>query len=244
MVVADDEDQIIRLYDRANSGLPVKTFNFTNSLGLSDLSGGVPREVDIEASTRAGNRIYWLGSHSNASGGNLRPNRYRLFATDISGTGAATTLAYTGQYNNLRSDLIAWGDANGFNFTDSAAAGKVPEAATLDGFNIEGLTFAPDNTTAYVAFRAPQVPTTDRTKALIAPITNFASLVTGTATSASIGDPIQLDLGGRGIRSIDRNASNQYLIVALLTALRVRPERLPAVYLDWKSCRSTDRAIG
>src|SRR4028119_2456798 len=214
MVVADDEDQIIRLYDRANSGLPVKSFDFTNSLGLSDLSGGVPREVDIEASTRAGNRIYWLGSHSNASGGNLRPNRYRLFATDISGTGAATTLAYTGQYNNLRSELIAWGDTNGFNFSDSAAAGKVPEAATLDGFNIEGLTFAPDNTTAYVAFRAPQVPTTDRTKALIAPITNFASLVTGTATSATIGSPIQLDLGGRGIRSIDRNASNEYLIVA------------------------------
>jgi hypothetical protein len=176
---------------------------------LTDLSGGVPREVDIEASTRAGNRIYWLGSHSNASGGNLRPNLYRLFATDISGTGAATTLAYTGQYNNLRSDLIAWGDTNGFNFTDSAAAGKVPEAATLDGFNIEGLTFAPDNTTAYVAFRAPQVPTTDRTKASIAPIANFASLVTGTATSATIGDPIQLDLGGRGIRSIDRNASNE-----------------------------------
>ncbi len=214
MVVADDEDQTIRLYDRTNSGLPVKTFNFTNSLGLTDLSGGVPREVDIEASTRVGNRIYWLGSHSNASGGNLRPNRYRLFATDISGTGATTNLTFAGKYDNLRTDLIAWGNTNGFNFTASAAAGKIPEATTLDGFNIEGLTFAPDNTTGYVAFRAPQVPASDRTKALIAPITNFTDLVTGTATSATIGAPIQLDLGGRGIRSIDRNANNQYLIVA------------------------------
>ncbi|WP_293338152.1 CARDB domain-containing protein [Microcoleus sp. CAWBG58] len=214
MVVADDEDQTIRLYDRANSGLPVKTFNFTNSLGLTDISGGIPREIDIEASTRAGNKIYWLASHSNASGGNLRPNRYRLFATDISGSGATTNLTFAGKYDNLRNDLIAWGNTNGFNFTASAAAGKIPEATTLDGFNIEGLTLAPNGTTAYVAFRAPQVPTSDRTKALIAPITNFTELVTATATSAMIGAPIQLDLGGRGIRSIDRNANNEYLIVA------------------------------
>ncbi|MEG3844136.1 CARDB domain-containing protein, partial [Microcoleus sp. herbarium14] len=214
MLVGDDEDQTIRLYDRTNSGLPVKTFDFTNSLGLTDISGGIPREVDIEASTRVGNRIYWLGSQSNASGGNLRPNRYRLFATDISGTGATTNLTFAGKYDNLRTDLIAWGNTNGFNFTASAAAGKIPEATTLDGFNIEGLTVAPNGTTAYVAFRAPQVPTTDRTKALIAPITNFTDLVTGAASSATIGAPIQLDLGGRGIRSIDRNANNQYLIVA------------------------------
>ncbi len=214
MLVGDDEDQTIRLYDRTNSGLPVKTFDFTNSLGLTDISGGAPREVDIEASTRVGNRIYWLGSQSNASGGNLRPNRYRLFATDISGSGATTNLTFAGKYDNLRTDLIAWGNTNGFNFTASAAAGKIPEATTLDGFNIEGLTIAPNGTTGYVAFRAPQVPASDRTKALIAPITNFADLVTGKATSATIGAPIQLDLGGRGIRSIDRNANNQYLIVA------------------------------
>ncbi|BAZ15815.1 5'-nucleotidase/2',3'-cyclic phosphodiesterase [Calothrix sp. NIES-4071] len=214
MFVADDEDQKIRLYDRNDSGLPVASFDFTSSLGLTDISGGVPREVDIEASTKVGNRIYWLGSLSNATNGNLRPNRNRVFATDISGSGASTTLSYVGRYDNLRADLIAWGDANGYNFTASAASGNIPEDPQLDGFNVEGLTIAPNGTTAYVAFRAPNVPTSSRTKALIAPITNFADLLTGAATSANIGTPIEFDLGGRGIRSIERNSSGEYLIVA------------------------------
>ncbi|MFB2894585.1 ExeM/NucH family extracellular endonuclease [Aerosakkonemataceae cyanobacterium BLCC-F50] len=214
MLVADDEDQKIRLYDRKNSGLPLKSFDFTSSLGLTDISGSIPREVDIEASTRVGNRIYWLGSLSNSSNGDPRPNRDRLFATDISGTGANTTLNYVGRYDNLRNDLIAWGNANGYGFSNSAATGVNPEASDGSGFNIEGLTIAPNGTTAYVAFRAPNVPTLSRQKALIAPITNFTDLVTGAATNATIAAPIELNLGGRGIREIQRTANNQYLIIA------------------------------
>src|SRR6185369_7538557 len=108
MLVADDEDQTIRLYDRDQSGLPLASFNFTGNLGLTDISGGIPREVDIEASAQSGNRIYWLGSHSNASSGNDRPNRSRLFATDISGTGSSATLSYVGRYDGLKTDLINW----------------------------------------------------------------------------------------------------------------------------------------
>ena len=223
MLVADDEDQVIRLYDRNESGLPLNSFNFTPSLGLKDFSGGIPREVDIEASARIGDRIYWLASHSNASNGNLRPNRYRLFATDIAGTGAASVIEYVGRYDGLRTDLLAWDSSNGhglganfFGLTASAAAGVIPEDITGGGFNIEALTIAPDGMTAYVAFRAPIVPTTNRTKALIVPVTNFASLVTGNPSRgpATFGAPIQLDLGGRGIREIKRNAAGQYLIVA------------------------------
>ena len=46
---------------------------------------GTPKEVDIEASTRVGNRIFWLGSHSHAFNATERTNRARLFATDLSG---------------------------------------------------------------------------------------------------------------------------------------------------------------
>ncbi|AFY32951.1 ExeM/NucH family extracellular endonuclease [Calothrix sp. PCC 7507] len=210
--VADDEDQTIRLYDRNNSGLPINSFDFTASLGLSGSS-----EVDIEASTRIGNTIYWLGSHSNNSSNEDRPNRERIFATQISGTGANTTLTFQGYYKFLEDDLIAWDNANGqvLGLAASAANGVSPEVA--NGFNIEGLTIAPDGTTAYVAFRAPNEPTTNRTKALIVPVTNFTSILNnsgGTTGSATFGSPIQLDLGGRGIRSIERNASNQYIIIA------------------------------
>jgi predicted extracellular nuclease/2',3'-cyclic-nucleotide 2'-phosphodiesterase (5'-nucleotidase family) len=217
MLVADDEDQTIRLYDRNDSGLPLKAFDFTSSLGLSGSS-----EVDIEASTRTGNTIYWMGSHSNNSSGNDRPNRERIFATQVSGTGATASLSFGGYYSFLEDDLIAWDNANGhglgagfLGLANSAAAGVLPEQT--NGFNIEGLTFAPNGTTAYVAFRAPNEPTTSRDKALIVPVTNFTSLLSptgGTAGSATFGAPIQLDLGGRGIRSIERNSSGQYLIIA------------------------------
>ncbi|BAQ65373.1 ExeM/NucH family extracellular endonuclease [Geminocystis sp. NIES-3709] len=216
MFVANDEDQTIRLFDRNNSGLPVNAFDFTSSLGLSGNS-----EVDIEASTQLGNIIYWMGSHSNNSEGLDRPNRERIFATQINGTGANTTLTFQGYYQFLEDDMIAWDNNNGhglgagfLGLANSASAGVIPESSALDGFNIEGLTFAPDNTTAYVSFRAPNLPTTNRNQALIVPVTNFTSLLGASTGSTTFGTPIFLDLGGRGIRSIERNSNNEYLIVA------------------------------
>lgn len=218
MLVADDENQVLRLYNRQNSGLPVNGFDYTSSLGLTDISGGVPREVDIESSVMIGSRIYWLGSHSNASGGNNRPNRSRVFATDLSGSGATATLSYVGRYDGLKTDLLAWdaGNGNVLGLAASAAAGKIPEDPALDGFNIEGLTIAPDGTTGYIGFRAPYQSTSTRTLALIVPWTNMTSLFSGNPTSgpATFGTPIQLDLGGRGIREIKRNAAGEYLILA------------------------------
>ncbi len=220
VLVGDDEDQALRLYSRTQSGLPVSSFDFTSSLGLTDISGGVPREVDIEAATKVGTTIYWMGSHNNASAGQSRPNRSRIFATTLSGSGAATTLAYAGRYDSLKSDLIAWDSSNGhglganyYGLAASAATGVIPEAADGSGFNIEGLTMAPDGTTAYVAFRAPISPASARTKALIVPVANFASLIGAGAGSATFGSPIELNLGGLGIREIQSNGTS-YVIIA------------------------------
>lgn len=223
MFVADDEDQTIRLYNRNNSGMPVNSFTFTGNLGLTDFDGGIPREVDIEASAQVGSRIYWLASHSNSASGNQRANRSRLFATDVSGAGAASTLSYVGRFDNLKANLIAWDNSNGhglgagaLGFQASTATGVIPEEEDGSGFNIEGLVMAPDNTTAYIAFRAPISPAASRTNGLVIPVTNFTSLVAGnpTATTATFGSPIFMNLGGRGIREIRKNASNEYLIVA------------------------------
>ena len=218
MLVANDEDQPLRLYSRSQSGLPVASFDFSTQLNL--LVGG--GEVDIEGVTRVGNRVYWISSHGNNSSGELRPNRQRLFATDLSGSGAAATLSFVGGYSALRDNMVAWDQGNGhglgadfLGLSASAALGKAPEAPAGDGWNIEGLALAPNSTTtAYVGFRAPLTPSSNRTKALIIPVTNFSALADGSANAATFGAPIELDLGGRGIRSIERNASNQYLIVA------------------------------
>lgn len=224
MLVADDEDQFIRLYNRSNSGLPINAFDFTSVLGLTDPNTITPREVDIEASTKIGNDIYWLGSESNASSGNNRPNRNRVFKTSIAGTGATTTLSYVSRYDFLKDDILAWDannvhgkGANYYGLVTSATPGLIPESAALDGFNIEGVEMAPDNTTAYIAFRAPQVIPSNRKKALIIPVSNFTTILTptgGTLGSATFGTPIEINLGGRGIREIRKNAANEYLIIA------------------------------
>ncbi len=213
MLVGDDESDILRLYQEGVSGPPVKTFDFTSELPFG------ATEMDIEASARSGNRIYWEGSMSNDSSGNLAPARSDLFATDITGSGASTNLTYVGSYTGLRQDLINWdnNDEGGqFGFATSSASGVPPHEP--DAFNAEGLEFAPGSTTtAYLGFRAPLEPTGTRNLALIVPITNINDLVDngnpGTVT-ATFGDPIQMNLGGQGIREIRKNADDQYLIIA------------------------------
>jgi predicted extracellular nuclease len=212
MLVADDEDQVLRLVNRQQSGLAAANFTMEASLGLVGAS-----EVDLEASTRSGATLYWLGSHSNNASGDDRPNRERLFATALSGSGAGIGLTPLGSYAYLEDDLLAWDQAMGgsLGLAASAAAGVPPEQP--GGFNIEGLAMGPDGTTAYLGFRAPTQPTNNRQQALIVPLLNIAELIRpggGSAGTARFGTPIQLDLGGRGIRSIDRNAAGDYLIIA------------------------------
>jgi hypothetical protein len=225
MWIGDDENQTIRMYNRNASGPPLAGFDMNPFLGLTDFyDDGRPREVDIEAATRVGNRIFWMGAHSHASaliGSESRTNRSRVFATDISGSGASSTLTYVGRYDFLKLDLVNWDVSNGhgrganrYGLEASTVDGVDPK--TPEGFNIEGLCMAPgSSTTAYVALRAPIVPVTNRIYALIVPVLNFTTLAIsgGPPGSAVFGTPIELDLFGRGFRSIEGNAFG-YLIVA------------------------------
>ncbi|MGC4104084.1 T9SS type A sorting domain-containing protein [Ferruginibacter sp.] len=216
MTISDDEKNILYVFDRTQPGLAVKTFDFNqaNVLGLSD-----GREVDVEAgvsSISTSGKSYWMGSMSNSSSSPFpdRPSRNRIFAITSSGVGAATTFNNAGSYSNMRLQLINWGDANGYNFTASAAAGHDPKQ--VDGFNIEGMAFGPDNTTLYIGFRAPLVPNATHTNAVIAPVQNFETWFNNGAPAGNpvIGTPIELDLGLRGIRDIVRISNGFYVILA------------------------------
>lgn len=225
MIEGDDENQVLRLYSRSNSGAAMVEFDMNPFLGLLDFyDDGTPREIDLEASTRVGNRLYWLGSHSHSRDSEVRTNRGRIFVTDLSGSGTNITLTYAGRYDYLKLDLMNWDATNGhgrgsnyFGLTASGAPGVDPKAPDGSGFNIEGLAMAPGSTnTAYICFRAPLVPATNRAKALIVAVTNFTALAISSATNpgvARFGAPIELNLGGRGVRSMEGN-SNGYLIVA------------------------------
>lgn len=204
MWVADDEDNVLRLYSRDSSGLPLETADFTAQLGFDRAD----RVMDLEGSTRAGNVIYWISSHSNNSSGTERDWRQRLFSTTLSEDGYFLTF---GSYDDsLRDDLGTWDDNNGSPLGLSASMVGNPNGS--DRFNIEGLSMVPGSSTAaYIGFRAPLVPPNSRTNALIIPLNNIDTFVTGTAPD--FGTPIQLDLGGKGIRSIECN-TDACLIIA------------------------------
>ena len=204
IIVGDDESNVLRLYDTSKSGGPVKTWDFTSTIGTSS--------IDIEAAARVGDTIYWTGSMGNNSDGSVKPARSTLFATTVTGSGASTDLTLAGVYRNLRNDLIAWDQSNGdqFGFAAGAADGQIPKE--INGFNVEGLEVAPDGT-AYLGFRAPLLPTADPHLALVVPVTNFASLLSG-GGPATFGTPMLWDLGGLSVRELRRNADGRYLVIA------------------------------
>ncbi len=218
MIIGDDEINSLFVYDRRKSGLPVATYDYQNLLGLTDGSANNYAEIDLEAGVKSPtipNRIYWMSSFGTGGSSNLvKPNINRVFATDFAGTGATTTMSTVGHYDNIRNTLINWGNTQGYNFSVSAASGK--DAKTIDGFNVEGMCFAPDNTTLYIGFRAPLVPITNRAHTVIAPVLNFETWFNNGSPSGSpsIGSAIELNLGGRGIRDIVRLSNGTYIIVA------------------------------
>ena len=215
MLVGDDENNVLSIYNRKKSGLPTKIFEYENDLNLASAAS---KEVDCEAAVRSpknNNLIYWTGSMGN--GGKHfeeKPSRSTIFCTKINGVGENITIEYKGYYTELRRELIKWGDKNGYNFSASTAYGEKPKQ--VGGFNVEGMCFAPDSSTLYIAFRAPLVPITKRKNALIAPIKNFEQWFAKGYKSKVlfIEKPIELDLDGRGFRDIIPLSNKKYLIVA------------------------------
>lgn len=201
-VVANDEDNVLRVYPRDAGGKPVATFDLTTYLKTDPERP----EADIEAATVLDGRIYWITSHGRNKEGKPRPSRRRFFATDITPTaGGGVSFTPVGvPYTKLVDDMIAAPALKPFGL--DAAEKRAPEAK--GGLNIEGLAATPDGS-LLIAFRNP-IP--DK-KALVVPLPNPAQLLT--KGPAKFGAPLTLDLGKRGIRSLVYLApQKQYLIVA------------------------------
>ena len=213
-MTGDDEFSYVNVYSRTASGAPAVSFDAGPYCALPD--PGHP-EIDIEAAARSttnSNKMYWAGSMSNgASPFPAKPNRDRIFATTITGTGTSTTITFAG-WAAVKNALLAWGDANGYSFTASAAVGV--DSKSPSGYALEGMTFGPDNTTLYLGLRAPLVPTSTRTNAVIAPLLNFETWFNNGNPSGNptFGAPIELNLNMRGIREIQRLSNGTYVIIA------------------------------
>jgi hypothetical protein len=204
ILVANDEDNVLRLYRSADSGGPVKEFDWTAELGIAP--DDEHPEADIEAGQRVGDRVYWITSHGASSKGKKRPNRRRFFATDLAAeNGAVRPVPVGTPYRDLLDHLAAAPGLKKFDLTERAKAPPEDEG----GLNIEGLTATP-NGVLLIGFRNP-VP---KGHALLVPFRNPDAVLAG-GSDPRFGPPILLDLGGLGVRSIDyAPAHGSYFIVA------------------------------
>lgn len=195
-VVADDEHNRLTVYRRGEPKA-VRDVELGSFLKAD-------KESDLEGAARVGDRIYWIGSHARNSAGKERKGRHRFFATTVDGT----TVQPVGRpYEGLLTDLLASPSLATLHLADAA---RLPAEAP-GGFNIEGLAAAPDGS-LLIGLRNP-VPAG---LAVIVPLLNPAELIDGRGP-ARFGTPWRLDLGGRGVRDIERIGKG-YLIVAGPTA--------------------------
>lgn len=187
LLVGDDEDQVLRLYDHDRSGTPLKSVDLNDALGLDDGD-----EVDIESVADAGNgTYYWLGSQGS-------DERSTIFATRIEGSDAdSLQVEVTGQFSGLNDAIADW------------SATAAPALNLADGFEVEGATY--HDGTLYLGVRQP---IGDDGRATVVTVTNVDDLMAaGSAADAEFGAPLRLDMDGRTIRDIKPVGDGSYLVI-------------------------------
>lgn len=206
LLVADDEDNVLRVYDADQGGPPIRKIDVSPWLGVgagARRRNGKPekiRETDIEAGTRLGDLALWVTSHGRSSSGKFRPERLRLFATRIAAGGS--DVEWVGSYDKLLVDLLA--EPQLARFELASAAEHAPKEP--GGLNIEGMTARAEGG-VWIGFRNP-VP---EGRALLVPLLNPERVVAA-GEKAAFGEPLLLDLNGLGVRSLSAWRGN-YLIV-------------------------------
>ncbi len=197
-VVADDENNILRVYDVDKPGLPVQTITSLQQF-LSDVDD---LEADIEASAVVGDMVYFIGSHGRNKNGKLRPAREVFCAAKfgVSDSGEVK-LEFVGRpYRRLLYDLvnssigIELGLAKVVRFDDPSKKSLAPKKG---GVNIEGMTAGADGS-LYIGFRNPLFDG----KALVVKLLNPRAAVLAGEVCRFEG-PMLLELGERGIRSLE-----------------------------------------
>lgn len=209
-VVADDENNVLRIYRFDRPSGPVGIVDLDGFLGV----GQTHPEADIEGAARVGDRIYWITSHGRNKDGKERPNRYALFATEIVGDGVLTLKPVGRPYRRLAYDLLLEPRVQflgldrviglGQSLTKAQREALAPKD---EGLNIEGLAAGPDGS-LYIGLRNPvyRDPVRKKDMAIVLVLRNPEAMVMD-SRAAVFGMPILLDLDGLGIRSMERVAS-------------------------------------
>jgi hypothetical protein len=189
--VADDEDNVLRVYDAERGGPPVETFDLAGALAIEP--GG---EADIEAATSLDGRAYFVTSHGRTRAGVLDPNRFLFFATDIPSAGRPAAVLGT-PCRSLAAGLAASPSLAAFDLRGALARGEL---------ELEGLT-ATSDAGMWLGFRRPIT----EGRALIVRLANPVEVLAGAAPRFD--QPHTLDLGGLGVRGLS-SWRGRYLIIA------------------------------
>jgi hypothetical protein len=201
-LVASDEDNVLRLYrrgePRAVAELKLKAKSF---LKLKDGE----KEIDLEGAAQVGEHIFFITSHGRNKKGKREPDRARLFAVQVKGTGVKSKMIPIGKaYTEFLNDLERAEPVESLRFADAASLAPQDEG----GLNVEGLGASPEGH-LLVGFRNPLA----QGKAIVIPIVNPNDVIQG--RRAQLGPASLLDLGGLGIRSLEYSSElGTYLIVA------------------------------
>lgn len=200
---------------------------------VDDLEAGTVFPWDVDGDAKA-EEVYhvFAGSCSRTKKGKVSPERDALFALRIDATAAAAgkSGAFSGaaavEYNRtLRGQIRALGSESaepwGKILRDSVwSAGDEPDAQNImlagggvSGLNIEGLTVSKDARTLLLGLRSPLADG----KALLIPVTNpVAALGLGESAPQplALAQPVLVDLGGLGFRSIEWDAARGVYLIA------------------------------
>ena len=219
MAVANDGDNLIRVYDVGHDRGPVATCDLDPYLGLRSAIDG-EQKADLEGAT-------WLDGKASGSGPTavaekaICPSRRQLFsAVMVQGPDGAVTITQGSlkSFTKLLDALMTIrGGRQPATQPDEAKAPE-PQPEKL-GLNIEGLAARPDGGPLLIGLRNPLTPDG---QALIVPLENPAEVVERGA-DPTLGRPILLDLGGRGIRDLAYAPHEQafYIIAGPATTVRL-----------------------
>ncbi len=204
LVVANDEDDVLRVYDLRRGGRPIQSIDLSSELGVPQPG----RESDLEGAATIDGVTWWIGSHARNRDGETRPNRCVL---------AATTVRFDEDRDQVVVEMVGAHHSSpkhgllraivhlaevGALLRD--AERRAPKAT--GGFNIEGL--AGQGRALLIGLRNPIVDG----RALVLRLANPMAMLQGR-------EPAQLssmwiDLEGAGIRSLSRAPDGNGYIVA------------------------------
>ncbi|MCX7866353.1 MAG: DUF3616 domain-containing protein [Limisphaera sp.] len=199
-VVANDEDNELRVYSWNQPGWPVRTLDLSRFWPAE----GSGREMDLEGVARLDRHLFWISSHGRNAEGRAAPRRHALVRIPVEWVdGNVPASSPPGRYTDLLAALYR--DPRYGRLRLDQAAARAPKAQ--GGLNIEALARSAEGG-LLIGFRSPLF----EGRALIVPLLNPHAVLDG-AEPPRFGDPIFLSLGGLGLRGA-LEWEGGYLLVA------------------------------